>query len=109
MQQSLIQGSLKREKLNTQELLDPQDEMICRCIDALRQDLPSIFARKEVPRLTGNAIAAGTLSNIHSQGYGPPCVRNGRNSIYEKQTFLAWYSLYLRGGIKAVKNAYGSK
>ncbi len=72
-------------------------------IEKLNCTLPAIFARKEVPKLLGNCITTGTLANLQSSGLGPPSLRNGRNSVYEKETFLVWLKIYLGGGIKALK------
>lgn len=62
-------------------------------IDALRQTLPPIFPRKEIPKLLGNAISVGTIANLGKDG--PPYIRQSKHSIYEKNTFLEWYERYL--------------
>ncbi len=69
--------------------------------------LPPIFSRKEVPNLLGGSISVGTLANAECGGYGPPCVRNCRNCIYEKDSFLQWFKVYLEGGLKGVQAVYG--
>ncbi len=71
------------------------------CLESLRTSLPPIFARRVLPKYLGGAIALGTIANLGKDG--PPYVQQGRNAIYEKESFLKWFQLYLEGGIKAVK------
>lgn len=78
-------------------------DFIENAILALQCTLPTVFARKEVPKLLGNTISAGTLANFASEGYGPPCIRNGRNAIYERESFLNWFCMYLEGGTQRIK------
>ncbi len=74
--------------------------------EKLSRELPLIFARKDIPKYLGKSISIGTLANATSAGYGPPCIRNGRNTIYEKESFLEWFKVYLKGGLKAIKESY---
>lgn len=60
----------------------------------LEKELPAIFARHEVGRLLGSAIAPGTLANMGKEG--PPYIFVGRNAVFEKTSFLKW----LRGRMK---------
>lgn len=60
------------------------DDAIC----ALERELPAIFARHEIGRLLGGAIAPGTLANLGKEG--PPYIFVGRNAVFEKASFLAW-------------------
>ena len=57
---------------------------------SLDDTLPPIFRRKDVPRLFGGCIAVGTLANLGRQG--PPFFRQGRHVVYERDSFLNWYS-----------------
>lgn len=59
-------------------------------IEGLRGNLPPVFPRREVPRLLGGALAAGTLANLGTAG--PPFYRQGRHAVYERESFLKWYS-----------------
>ncbi len=60
-------------------------------IENLQKSLPSIFARREVGRLTGGIIQPGTCANLDSLGLGP---KNrffvGRKICYERDSFIAW-------------------
>ena len=57
---------------------------------SLHDTLPPIFRRKDVPRLFGGCIAVGTLANLGRQR--PPFFRQGRHVVYERDSFLNWYS-----------------
>lgn len=60
-------------------------------IAALRAELPPIFARTAVPKLTGEIISSGSLANEDSRGTGPAGVfYMGRKAVYERELFLAW-------------------
>ncbi len=66
-------------------------------LEKLRAGLPPIFARKEVGRLTGGLVAAGTMANLDSQGLGPSRrIRTGRHVIYERDSFIAWLRSRIR-------------
>jgi len=65
--------------------------------EKLKAELPPIFARKEVSRLTGGLVAPGTMANADSLGLGPSKrMRTGRHVVYERDSFVAW----LRGRIR---------
>lgn len=55
--------------------------------------LPPIFARKAVPKLLGNAIAAGKLANLGK--IGPPYFFVGRNAVYDRKEFLEWLKIQI--------------
>lgn len=64
-------------------------------IKRLEETLPPIFARKAVPKLLGNAIAAGTLANLGKNG--PPYFFVGRNAVYDRKLFLDWLKTHING------------
>lgn len=64
------------------------DNLIEEALFGLERELPAIFARHEVGRLLGGAIAPGTLANLGKEG--PPYIFVGRNAVFEKVSFLAW-------------------
>jgi hypothetical protein len=64
-------------------------------INALKRSLPPIFARREVPRLLGGLLPVGTLANLGSASAGPPYRIVKRHAVYEKDSFLSWFSTYL--------------
>ncbi len=70
------------------------------CMQSLQVSLPAIFTRRSVDTLLGGVIKSGTLANMKSQGVSAPCICKGRNTVYEKSTFLLWLRRYLEGGIK---------
>lgn len=82
-------------------------ELVKKMLIELRKELPTVFSRKVIPKYIGGSISCGTLANLASKGCGPPCICGGRNVIYEKESFLDWFELYLQGGIKAVESVYG--
>ncbi len=84
------------------------NEQINTMIEALRQELPTVFARKDIKKFFASAIAVGTVANLSSQGLGPKFIRNGRNCIYCRDQFLAWFEVYLTGGIKALEATKGN-
>lgn len=59
-----------------------------QALESLEKNLPDVFARKEVGRLLGGAIAPGTLANLGKDG--PDYFFINRNAVYEKRTFLDW-------------------
>ncbi len=59
-------------------------------IQKLRDSLPAVFSRREVPKLLGGAIATGTLANLGKEG--PQYLIINKNAVYEKDTFLEWLS-----------------
>jgi len=69
--------------------LEPQTR--ADLIETLRKELPTVFARAEVPNLLGGMIAAGTLANLDSAKSGPAgTFRMGRKVIYRRDPFLVW-------------------
>ena len=60
-------------------------------IENLQKSLPSIFARREVGRLTGGIIQPGTFANLDSLGLG---LKNrfflGRKICLEQNFFIYW-------------------
>lgn len=62
-------------------------------IKALRETVPVIFRRCDIPKYFGNCLSVGTLANMGKEG--PPYVRQGRHAVYERESFLVWYRTYL--------------
>lgn len=90
-----------------QNCVDNEDSFIKQCVESLRVVLPPIFARRVLPKYLGGVIAVGTIANLGKDG--PPYIQQGRNAVYEKESFLQWLKVYLEGGIKKVKKVYGGK
>lgn len=66
-------------------------EQVNIVIEALKNDLPAVIARRKVGKLTGGLVAPHTLANADSAGTGPAVkVRIGKNIAYTKESFLAW-------------------
>ena len=60
-------------------------------IEQLRKELPPVFARHEVGRLTGGIISPGTLGNLDSLGKGPAGrLRIGHKVAYSRDLFVDW-------------------
>jgi hypothetical protein len=60
-------------------------------IERLRKELPPIFARTAVDKLTGNVVRGRTLANLSSLGKGPGgTYRDGKKVILEREAFLSW-------------------
>jgi hypothetical protein len=62
--------------------------------ESLLRELPPIFPRTDVGRLTGGMINAGTLTNAERIGGGPPAaarVRYGRRIGYIREPFVDWF------------------
>jgi hypothetical protein len=59
-------------------------------IEKLKEELPIVFARKEIERLLPGVVSSKTLANLSSQGTGPPSYRHGRTVIYNRDSFLEW-------------------
>ncbi len=87
--------------LNTDDLM-----FIDSCIKGLEDSLPAIFSRKLIPQYLGGILSSGTLANLASMGCGPRFVRNGRNAVYEKFSFLDWLRIYLEGGREKLRTVY---
>ena len=57
----------------------------------LEESLPAIVARTEVHRLTGGAVATGTLANADSQGIGPKDrFMVGKRTCYHSDRLIEW-------------------
>ena len=69
----------------------------CFIIDALSNSLPAVFGRSAIPMLMPGVISPGTLANLASQKKGPPCTLARGKVLYERESFLAWLSLWLTG------------
>ena len=63
-------------------------------LSSLAEELPPIFARKDIPRFLGSSLAVGTLANLGASK-GPPYIRRGRHAVYERVSFLSWYRTWL--------------
>jgi len=59
-------------------------------IEKLKEELPLVFARKEIDRLLPGLISSKSLANLSSQGKGPPSYHHGRTVIYDRDDFLQW-------------------
>ena len=66
-------------------------------ISSLSKSLPAAFGRSAIPQLLPGIIAPGTLANLASQKKGPPCTLARGKVLYERESFLAWLSLWLTG------------
>lgn len=64
-------------------------------IDKLNESMPPIFTRKELPKLLGGILTVGHICNLDSSNQGPPRMRLRRHVIYERDSFLEWFKLYL--------------
>lgn len=67
-------------------------------IKKLKSELPPIFGRQAVPTLLPGIFKIQTLNNLHAQKQGPPSIRIGRKSVYERNSFLAWLETRMREG-----------
>lgn len=76
------------------EVKAEQAALVEAFIASLAQELPPVFARKDIPRFFGGSLAVGTLANLGPK-LGPPYIRRGRHAIYEKSQFLSWYRSWL--------------
>jgi hypothetical protein len=60
-------------------------------IEQLKKELPPVFARQEVSRLTGGIISSSTLGNLDSLGKGPAGrLRIGKKIAYSRDLFVDW-------------------
>ena len=64
-------------------------------ISSLSKSLPAVFGRSAIPMLMPGVISPGTLANLASQKKGPPCTVARGKVLYERESFLAWLSLWL--------------
>ena len=74
-----------------------QEGLVEAMVSSLGKSLPPVFARKDIQQFFGGSLAVGTIANLGKAG--PPYVRRGRNAIYERAMFLAWYRSWLAGEI----------
>ena len=65
------------------------EEFINNTVNTLREAIPIIFRRKDIPKLFGGCLAVGTLANLGKNG--PPYARQGKHAVYERDSFLLWY------------------
>lgn len=56
----------------------------------LRNSLPPIVARADVPRFLGSVISRGHLANLDSAGLGPEKVRIGKKVAYTRDSLIIW-------------------
>jgi hypothetical protein len=68
---------------------------ITHIIKKLKESMPPVFTRKELPKLLGGILTVGHMSNIDAAKLGPPRMRLKRHVIYEKDSFLEWFKNYL--------------
>lgn len=61
-------------------------------IEKLRETLPAVFGRTEIEKLMPGTLSSKTLANLNSCGEGPPYWKQGRRCLYEKDSFLNWFS-----------------
>lgn len=63
----------------------------------LERSLPVVVLRRDVPRLTGNMVAAGSLANHDSAGTGPSeIVRVGNRVGYPRRALVEWLAGRMR-------------
>ena len=66
-------------------------EKVEHLLQQLRKELPPMFPRASLTRLTGGVVNSGTAANLDCIGKGPENrFKIGRNVIYERESFLAW-------------------
>ncbi len=58
--------------------------------ETLRNALPLIFPRKDLPKYIGSLISTGYMANLDSEGQGPKSRRIGGNVVYERESFVKW-------------------
>jgi hypothetical protein len=68
---------------------------ITHIINKLKESMPPVFTRKELPKLLGGILTVGHICNLDSSQQGPPRMRLKRHVIYERDSFLEWFKLYL--------------
>lgn len=64
-------------------------------LKTLAKNMPEVFARSEVYRLTGGAISAGTLANLGKNG--PVYSIIAKKAVYRREDFLAWLQTKISG------------
>ena len=71
-----------------------RDSFLVSVMDKLAAELPVIFTRKEIEKLLGGTISAGTLANLGKNG--PNYVIFSNKAVYEKSSFLEWLTTQLK-------------
>lgn len=66
------------------------ESVVPAAIEQLRRNLPPVFCRTELAKLTGGLCNGGTIANLQSQGVGPKGFFHGKKAAFERDTFLAW-------------------
>ena len=69
-------------------------------IAELDQNLPVVFPRADVQKLTGGVINGRTLANKMALGIGPKAIRVGGKVVLVRRTFIAWL---LEGNLENIK------
>lgn len=65
-------------------------------LEGLKEALPPIIARRQVPHYLGNSISLGHLQNLDCLGDGPKRHLLGRRVVYFREDLLAWLREHLR-------------
>jgi len=65
-------------------------------LSELKEALPPIIARQEVPRLLGGSISLGHLQNLDCEGRGPKRFALGRRICYRRADLIEWLRKHLR-------------
>lgn len=65
-------------------------------LSELKEALPPIIARQEVPRLLGGSISLGHLQNLDCEGRGPKRFSLGRRVCYRREDLIVWLRENLR-------------
>ena len=63
-------------------------------IKALREELPAVFGRTAIEKLIPGTYTEKTLANMATKGIGPPCFKQGRKVMYERESFMDWFEAY---------------
>lgn len=67
-----------------------------RIVEVLKKNLPTMFRRADVDKLTGGVITASFLRNLATTKpeLAPVARRFGKFVVYDKEEFLNWLELY---------------
>lgn len=70
-----------------------------KIISNLKKDLPVMFRRVDVDKLTGGVITANFLRNLATTvpELAPVARRFGKFIVYDKEEFLNWVEMYYGG------------
>ena len=74
--------------------------------------LPAFFTRKTASQMLGGYISVGTLSNLDSKSQGPPRVKSGKKTLYERTSFVTWLRSRVKesgNGQKITNNSHEEK